>query len=224
MKTIGILGGLGPESTASYYTTITREYYNRYKNYAYPEIIIYSLNFQKFIDTGYELSEHVEKIIRKLYNAGADFVIAACNSVHIIYEQIADKLPIPWISIMNCTAEAIYKSKIKTVVLLGTIFTMNNDFYQKTLAKYDIKTMTPNLSVKEKINKIIYNELVRGKVREESRREVLHYIEELKSRGAQGVILGCTELPFLIRQQDVDIPVFDTTMIHSLKALELALT
>jgi aspartate racemase len=223
MKTIGILGGLGPESTISYYRYITEMYYERYKDYAYPNIIISSPSFLEFIDAEYKLPEKIKDTIQNMQMAGADFVVAACNSVHVVYDEIASDIPIPWFSIMDAVAEQIKKENITRVGLLGTVFTMGGVFFQKTLAKHGITTITPSDDDQKKINEIIYSELIREVVKEDSRQFVLDCIDRLVDRGAEGIILGCTELPFLIKQKHTGIKIFDTTKIHSQKTLELAL-
>jgi len=223
MKKVGILGGLGPESTTAYYEYITREYYRRYNNYAYPEIIIYSLSFKEFIDTGYEAAEKIKAAIENLHRAGADFVVAACNSIHIVYEEVSKNIPIPWLSIIDATAEEIKKNDINKVGLLGTIFTMSKGFYKKGLSQHCIETIIPSIDDQKKINNIIYKELVLNELRDESRCIILEIIEKLNRKGAQGIVLGCTELPFLIKQEDVNIKIFNTTIIHAQKALDFAL-
>lgn len=223
MKTIGILGGLGPESTIAYYGHITRKYHEIHGDYAYPEIIIYSLSFASYIGAGYERAGDIADAIRRLAGAGADFVVAACNSVHIVYEQVAPKMPVPWISIMDSTAERIREAEHTKVGLLGTIFTMSKGFYQHALARHGLETLTPPEEEQREINRIIYDELVTGLVKEESREYVLRCIGDLQERGVEGVILGCTELPFLIRQEHIALPLFDTTAIHAQKALDLAM-
>ena len=223
MKTIGILGGLGPESTISYYAIITRTYYELRGDYAYPEVLIHSLSFQDFIEGEYEWPDRIRSAIEGLHGAGADFVVAACNSIHVIYEDVAPGLPIPWVSIMDATAERIRDRGLSRVGLLGTRFTMEKGFYQRALAAWDIEALTPDLEGREAVHKIIYDELVRNIVTEESRRRVLDLASELVERGAEGVVLGCTELPFLIQQEHTETPVFDTTDIHARKALELAM-
>lgn len=223
MKTIGILGGLGPESTIAYYAHITRKYYEKYHNYAYPDILIYSLSLEPFIKIGYELPDRVKAAIEAMHRAGADFVVASCNSIHIVYDQLVKELPIPWLSIMDSTAEEIKRIGIERVGLLGTIFTMSKGFYRNALARDGIVTITPETSAQEQINKIIFSELITAVIREESRRFVLDCIERLMDRGAQGVVLACTELPFLIQQEQVRLPVFNTTAIHAQKALDVAL-
>ena len=223
MKTIGILGGLGPESTISYYAYITRLYYERYKDYAYPNIIISSLSFQEFIEAEYELPARVQDAIENMQRAGADFVVAACNSVHVVYDEIAKELPIPWFSIMDAVAGEIKKANITRIGLLGTIFTMSKGFFQKALARHGIETITPDHNDQKKINDIIFGELIRNVVKENSRQFVLDCINELVGRGAEGIVLGCTELPFLIQQEHTEVKVFDTTRIHSQETLERAL-
>ena len=223
MKKIGILGGLGPESTISYYEYITRKYYEKYNNYEYPEIIIYSVSFEEFIDQEYEMADKVKNAIMSLQKAGADFVVAACNSVHIVYDSIANELPIPWISIIDATAEEIRKNHLKKVGLLGTIFTMSKDFYKKGLLKRRIEAITPDGNDQKKINEIIYQELVVKKIESSSRREIQEIIKKLEGKGAEGIVLACTELPFLITQKDTSLRIFDTTKIHAQKALNLAL-
>ena len=223
MKTIGILGGLGPESTCEYYRYITRTYYKACGDYAYPEIIIYSVRFNKYIELGYEAANEVKSTIEKLHRAGADFVVAACNSIHIVYDEVSRDIPIPWISIMDVVVEQIKKEHIKKVGLLGTIFTMNKGFYHKALAEYGIETITPDVSAQKKVNDIIFNELVRGVTKKESKDIVLGCIDEMKQNGARGIVLGCTELPFIIHQDDITLPVFDSTALHARKALDIAL-
>lgn len=222
MKKIGILGGLGPESTVSYYLYIIHKYHETHKDFAYPEIIIYSLNFSEFIEAGYALPEKIKSAVLKLHAAGADFVVAACNSVHIVYDEIKDSLPVPWISIIDAAGEEIKKCGLKKIGLLGTIFTMSKGFYEKGLARMGIETVVPDERDMETVNGIIYGELVKNEVRDESRLGVLNIIDRLVKKGAEGIVLGCTELPFLIKQSDTPVKVFDTTAIHAQKALDLA--
>ncbi len=223
MKKIGILGGLGPESTIAYYEYITRKYYEKYGNYQYPEIIIYSVSFEEFIDKEYKMTDKVKEAIMSLEKAGADFVVAACNSVHIVYDKIVDELPIPWLNIIDATAEEIQKEHFKKVGLLGTIFTMSKDFYKKGLLKQGIEAITPDGNDQKRINEIIYQELVLKKIKDSSRREIQEIIKKLERKGAEGIVLACTELPFLITQKDTSLRVFNTAEIHAQKALNLAL-
>lgn len=223
MKTIGILGGLGPESTITYYTYIIRKYYELCGNYAYPEILIHSFSFEEFIKAGNQLPQRVKGAIENLHHSGADFVVAACNSIHIVYDEVAADIPIPWINIVDTVGECIEKRSIHKVALLGTVLTMANDFYQKRLSRFGLETVVPTPPDQQIINKILFDELVRAEIKEESRQTVLGIIDKLAQDGIEGVVLGCTELPFLIRQEDTALPVFDTTVIHAQKALDLAM-
>lgn len=222
MKMIGVLGGLGPESTIAYYSHITRKYYERYLDHRYPEIVIYSLSFGQFIESGYELPGTISEAIEGMWLAGADFVVAACNSLHVAYEEVSRGVPIPWISIMDATAERVVETGVSRIGLLGTDLTMTAGFYQRTFSSYNIDVVVPPVEIRERVNKIIFQELVRREIRERSRELVVDAILRLERDGVQGVVLGCTELPFLVDQQHVGIPVFDTTAIHAQKALDLA--
>ncbi len=223
MKRIGILGGLGPESTIPYYRHITKTYTEMHGDYGYPVIIIYSLRFQEIIDVEYEAPETVKAAIESLHCAGADFVVAACNTIHVVYDRVADDIPIPWISIIDVTADHIKAAGMNTVGLLGTIFTLQKGFYQTGLARHGIETITPPRDDQERVSEIIFTELVKGETTDESRRFMLRCIDDLSREGAQGVVLGCTEIPLLIQQHHTDVPVFDTTTLHAQRALDLAL-
>ena len=224
-KVIGVLGGLGPESTIEFYRALTQKYYAKYKNYAYPELIIYSFDFQEFIDAGYRNVAALAATIERLAEAGADFVVAPCNSVHRVYEEVCGEhdLPIAWVSIMESTVRAIRERKCGRVGLLGTIFTMSQPFFSDRLRREGIETVLPNESDQARINRIIYDELVRGVVRPEAKRWALGCVDRLVGAGSEGIILGCTELPLLLTQADVAGPVFDTTDLQAEHALELAL-
>lgn len=236
MKTIGILGGMGPEATISYYACITRTYYQRYGDYAYPQIIIYSLSSQdiigglslsrqKSVDAvgdESEVSARVKNAIEKLHLAGADFVIAACNTVHVVFDEVAKDIPIPWISIMDVTAESIKKARLNKVGLLGSVLTMTEGFYEKALVGHGIECLTPGPEDRERINDIIFSELVVGQVKKDSRLFIVDCIEKLAKRGAEGIVLACAELPFLIRPNDIKLPLFNTVNLHARKALDLA--
>ncbi len=169
------------------------------------------------------MADKVRDAIEKLHLAGADFVVAACNTVHAVFDEVAKDIPIPWISIMDTTAEAIKKAGLTKVGLLGSNLTMSRGFYQKALARHGIECITPDGLDRERINDIVFSELVLDKPEDESRRFAIGCVEKLAGRGAEGIILGCTELPFLIRPEDTTLPLFNTTNIHAQKALDLAL-
>ena len=226
-KKIGILGGLSPESTVIYYLRIVRRYQELFGDHSYPEIIIYSVSFQKFVDwmakdRWNEITEELIRDIRNLAAAGADFALIATNTMHLVFDKVEEASPIPLISIVDAAAEAIRKEKINSVGLLGTVFTMERDFYREGLAKYGIETLVPKKEDRDYINKVIFEELCRGLIRDESRNNFKRIIEELTERGAEGIVLGCTEIPLLIGEKDVSTRIFDTAKIHADKALEFA--
>lgn len=223
MKRIGILGGLGPESTITYYAHITRTYYERFGDYAYPEIIIYSLRFADYIGSSYQMVGEFRSAIAALARAGADFAVAACNTIHLIYDEVVKDIPIPWFSMVDSVAQRVREHNLRKLALLGTVYTMGGDFYQKGFARYELEVLTPDQDAQKQINRIIYDELVLADIRDESREIALGIVEELRKQGAEGIILGCTELPFLITGEHTDLPIFDTTTIHAEKALDLAL-
>jgi len=222
-KTIGVIGGLGPESTIAFYQYVTRSYYDSFGDYAYPEIITYSLEFQPFIDAGYENHERVRSAIESLGAAGAEFAVAACNSVHIVFEKLRGKTTIPWLSIMDATAEEIKRVGARKVGLLGTIFTMTRPFFSDALARHGIDTIVPEPDEREKMNRIIYDELVTKNIEPSSKEFVLKCVDRLVRRGAEGIVLGCTELPLLVGQADTETTLFDTTALLGRCALDVAL-
>jgi len=226
-KKIGILGGLSPESTSIYYNHIIREYAKRYSNYNYPEIIIYSVNFQEFIDwqnqEKWDLAANkMIEVFNILEKAGADFGLIATNTMHIVLDKVQSEISIPILSIIESTAEIINQEKIKTIGLLGTIFTMSRDFYKQGLEKKGIATLVPENKEQELINKIIFQELTKGIITPQSKAEYIKIINKLKTRGAEGIVLGCTEIPLLVSGEDCTIRLYDTTRIHAEKALNFA--
>ena len=225
MKRIGILGGVSAESTVSYYQTITREFIRRHGHAGYPEILIYSVSFAEYAELQHtgrwdELAARMVEVFRALAQAGADFGLIAANTLHIVFEQVAARSPIPLISIVDATAKAVSTAGFTTVGLLGTRFTMEGGFYVDGLARYGIRALVPGREDREIVHNIIYQELVRGELHEKSREAVLKIAEDLRAQGAEGMILGCTELPLLIK--DAGLPLFDTARIHALAALEAA--
>ncbi len=224
-KKIGILGGLSPESTVTYYKYITRSYAERSRNYSFPEIIIYSVNFQKYVDwqnsgAWGEAAKDMIQAARALQRAGADFGIIATNTMHIVFDEMQAAVDIPFLHIIDATAEAIRAKNISRVGLLGTKFTMNEVFYVDRLIMNNIAVLVPDSVEQEKINRVIYEELVCGQVLDQSRRLFRKTIERLEDEGAQGIILGCTEIPMLLTERDSNLPLFNTTIIHAEKALE----
>jgi aspartate racemase len=227
-KRIGILGGLTPESTVPYYLHIIHRYEEMFHNHAYPEVVIFSVSFQKFDDwmerEDWESMElELAKGLRALHGAGADFAVIATNTMHNLYEKLDKWNIIPLLSLVDATATEVKKTGIKRVGLIGTKFAMNKPYYREGLAKFGIKAIVPDKEDQAYIGKVIFEELSYGILKEESRRGYLEIMERLKEKGAQGIILGCTEIPLLIKQEHTKIPVFDTTSIHAEAALQHAL-
>jgi aspartate racemase len=228
MKTIGILGGMSPESTVAYYEYITRTYTERFGDYGYPEVLIYSVSFQPYVDWPEAgrwdlVAQGLGRAAQRLERAGADFAIIATNTMHKVFDEVQASVDIPLLSLLDAVGDAIVAAGLDTVGLLGTRFTMEADFYTAALSDHRIAVLTPEREARAVVDQVIYEELVAGVLRDESRRRFKQIIERLTERGAQGVILGCTEIPLLIREGDVTVPLFDTTTIHAEAALRYAL-
>lgn len=226
-KKIGIIGGLSPESTVSYYLHITRAYIEKFGDCGYPEIIIVSVNREQFyrwrIEGRWDLvTENLINAAQTLQRAGADFALIATNTMHKVFDEVQQAIKIPLIHILDATIGAIRAKGVRTIGLLGTHPTMQETFYRTKLAEHGIDTIVPSEDDQRIVNRIIVEELVRGKILEESRQEYLRIIFTLKQRGAGGIILGCTEIPLLVRPEDSDLPLFDTAILHAQAALERA--
>ncbi len=227
-KRIGIIGGMSPESTATYYEIITHTYTERFGDYGYPEIIIYSVSFQPYVDWPLAerwdlVAEGLSAAARKLEDAGADFFVVATNTMHIVFDEIAASVGIPGLSLLDAVRDHASAHGMRTLGLLGTSFTMEKPFYRDALGESGIRVIVPDSGDRDLINNVIYDELVRGVVKDESRRHFVRTIENLASRGAEGVILGCTEIPLLVQPEDCDLPLLDSTRIHAEAALQYAL-
>jgi aspartate racemase len=227
-KRIGILGGMSPESTVEYYQYITRTYVERYGDYAYPEVLIYSVSFQSYVDWPEQerwdlVAQGLSEAAQRLQRAGADVIVIATNTMHLVVDQVQAGVAVPVLSLLDVLAEAILARGMRTVGLLGTRFTMEKGFYQDALARRGIAVLVPDAEGRAYVNQVIYDELVAGQVRDASRAGFVVLIGELAGRGAEGVILGCTEIPLLVGEADVDLPLFDTTALHAEAALEYAL-
>lgn len=228
MKKIGILGGMSPESTVLYYEHITRAYTARFGDYGYPEVLIYSVNFQKFVDwqRNGQWDRTIGEMAGALENlrlAGADFGLIATNTMHIVFDEVQRAVRMPLLSIVEATAGAIRGAGIRSVGLLGTVFTMKERFFRDGLERSGIAAVVPGPEDQQKVNDVIYQELCRGQIRPCSRQLFLEIIERLRQQGAEGIILGCTEIPLLVEPQHCDLPLFNTALLHAGKALEFAL-
>jgi aspartate racemase len=227
-KRIGILGGMSPESTVEYYQYITRTYAERYGDYGYPEILIYSVSFQPYVDWPNEdrwdlVAQGLTEAARRLEAAGAELIVIATNTMHIVFDQVQDSVAVPMLSLLDAVANAVLEMGITTAGLLGTRFTMEKPFYQNALKAHGIQVLVPEKADRQYVNHVIYNELVAGQILDGSRAEYVKIVQKLADQGAQGVILGCTEIPLLIGEGDVSLPLFDTTLIHAEATLNSAL-
>jgi aspartate racemase len=226
-KKIGILGGMSPESTIAYYEYITRRYTERFGDYGYPEIIIYSVSFQPYVDWPQQerwdlVAQGLGEAARRLEVAGADFIVIATNTMHLVFEEVQACVQVPMLGLLDAVGEAILAGGMKKVGLLGTQYTMEKTFYQDALERRGITVLVPDAKDRHYVNAVIYDELVAGQIRDESRAGLLAVIRRLAERGAQGIILGCTEIPMLITEADAAMPLFDTTAIHAEAALRYA--
>lgn len=227
-KKIGIIGGLSPESTVSYYLTITRKYVEQFGNYGYPDIIIYSVNLENYHIWRSEnrwdkITADLILVTDKLKMAGADFCIIATNTMHKVFDEVQSNSDLPFIHILKPTINEIKKKSLKKVGLIGTKFTMSENFYKDKLLQNGIDCIVPSLQQQEIIHQIIEKELVQGIIRVDSKIKYLEVITDLIASGAEGVILGCTEIPLLISQLDCKVPIFDTAILHSVEALNYAI-
>jgi aspartate racemase len=233
MKTIGIIGGISWQSSLSYYAIINDEVGKKLGGLHSGKILMYSIEFGEFSKQERLAGEGNWEPLRKtmvdaaqrLKRGGADFIVIASNTMNSTAELIEQKVKIPVLHIADATGERVKQSGIKTVALLGTRYTMEEKFYRERLEKkYGLKVVIPNKSERDYINSVIFDELCAGKFNKGSRERFAQIIDRLaKEDGAQGAILGCTEIPLLIGQEDVSIPVFDTARIHSEAAVKEAL-
>ncbi len=227
-KRIGILGGMTPESTVTYYQHIVHRYQQRFGNHAYPEIIIYSVSFQRFEDwmeTGAwdAIALALADGLKRLHAAGAELVVMATNTMHLLFDRLERDSPVPLLSIVDATVRAVERAGLNRVGLLGTRFTMEQPFYMQRLAQRGIATIVPDAADREDVHRVIMKELSLGILSDASRRRYLEIIDRLVARGAGGVILGCTEIPLLVRQEHTSVPLFDTTTLHAEESLAWAI-
>lgn len=225
MKKVGIIGGLSPESTVKYYEWINAGVQKRLGGHHNAKILLSSVDFGEFValkqkgdwDTQAELLSAEAVSLEK---AGADFIILATNTMHKMADQIIAAINIPFLHLADATADEINKSHISKIGLLGTRYTMELDFYKACLESKGIDVLVPDDGGRTIVNDIIYDELCHGVVQDESRQQYMDVISQLISNGAQGVIMGCTEITMLIDQSDSDVPLFDTTKIHVQRVVE----
>lgn len=229
MKVIGLIGGMSWESSAAYYRIVNEKTKDLLGGLSSCKCLMYSVNFAEIErlqhdDEWEKLNDLMANAAIKLYKGGADIIVLCTNTMHLCSKVIINSVPIPFLHIADATGEMIVRKKMKKVGLLGTKFTMEKDFYKEVLRnKYQIETIIPDENDREEIHGIIYEELVLGKIVTKSRETYQEIIKRLQNNGAEGVILGCTEIPLLISQEDVELPTFDTTTIHAERAVEWAM-
>lgn len=228
MKTIGLIGGMSWESTVTYYRVINEEIKKRLGGFHSGKILLYSVDFEEIekcqMSGEWEKSgEILADAAKRLEKAGADFIVICTNTMHKVFGQVQAAVKIPVLHIAETTAEIMKKDKITKTGLLGTKFTMEQDFYKSVLAENGIEAVVPDEDGRKTVNDVIYNELCMGQIKESSKKQFLEIIEKLRDQGAQAVILGCTEIGLLVEQKDVDIPVYDTALIHAEVAAEKSL-
>lgn len=229
MKTIGLIGGITWFSTIDYYRYINQAINKKLGGDEAAKIILYSVNYGEIKKLTLKnnwaaITEITSNAAIKLQHAGADIILLGANTMHHVFNDVERSITVPLLHIADATAQEIQSKKIKTVALLGTKYTMQFDFFKNRLAGSGINTLIPDDTGIEIINSAIYDELGKGIALPETKEKFLAIINSLKQKGAEGVILGCTEIPLLIKQEDCDIPVFDTTLIHASSAAEFALS
>ena len=229
MKTIGLLGGMSWESTVGYYRAINEGVKNALGGLHSAKIAMYSVDFEPIEKLQHEgdwegTARILSEAAKGVQSAGADFLLICTNTMHKVAPQIERAIKIPVLHIADATAEVLVHKGIKTVGLLGTAFTMEQDFYKGRLSeKYGVNVLVPNKEDRQIVHKIIYQELCIGKIDADSKSEYLRIIDLLANQGAEAVILGCTEIGMLVSQGDTKVTLFDTTTIHAEKAVEFAI-
>ncbi|HTL67359.1 MAG TPA: amino acid racemase [Lacunisphaera sp.] len=224
-KRIGIIGGLSPESTVSYYLHLTRTHYQRYG--CYPIISIISVDLERYHSWRNEgrwdlIAKGLIEAAKALERAGAEIGLIATNTMHKVFDDVQKEIRLPLLHILDATLNEVRRRNIRTVGLLGTRFTMGEAFYVEKIRRLGVGCIVPDGEAQELVHGIIEDELVRGQVREASRQVFLRIIGDMVGRGAEGIILGCTEIPLLIREQDCACPLLDTAVLHAEAALAAA--
>ncbi len=229
MKTIGLLGGMSWESTALYYKQINEEVKKQLGGLHSAKVAIYSVDFDEIEKLQHEGKwDETAKILssaaKNIQNASADFLVICTNTMHKVAPTIQENIDIPILHIANATGKKLQEEGIKKVGLLGTAFTMQQDFYKNSIKdNFDIEVIVPDDEDIKIVHEIIYEELCKGEIKESSKKDYLRIIDSLENKGAQGVILGCTEIGMLVSQKDTQTKLFDTTYIHAIEAVNKAL-
>ncbi|TFV92900.1 aspartate/glutamate racemase family protein [Oxalobacteraceae bacterium OM1] len=229
MKTIGLIGGMSWESSAEYYRHINQLVHARLGGHNNAQSLMATVNFEEikamqFAGRWEDAAERMAAAARQLQAGGADFIVLCTNTMHKVAAAIESATDLPFLHIADPTGAAIRAAGIRTIALLGTAFTMEQEFYRRRLAdKFGLTVLVPSASERKIVHDVIYDELCKGTVRDASREAYRSIIRTLQEQGAEGVILGCTEIALLIGPDDSPIPVFDTTRLHCEAAVNLAL-
>ncbi|MBY8182069.1 aspartate/glutamate racemase family protein [Vibrio fluvialis] len=230
MKTIGMIGGMSWESTLSYYKAINEGVKAELGGLNSAQICLYSVNFEPIEKLQHEgkwdeTAQLLAQAAKSVEAGGADFLLICTNTMHKVAPEIEAQISIPILHIADATAKQLQQDGIERVGLLGTRFTMELEFYKGRLQQqFGIDVLIPDAEQRQQVHRVIYEELCLGTIRPESRAQYVEIVEDLHRRGAQAVILGCTEIALLIQQHDTDVPLYDTTKIHAEQAVQLALT
>ena len=229
MKTIGLIGGMSWESSIEYYRIINEATRDELGGLHSAKSIMYSVEFAEIEALQHagrwdEAARILVAAAQSLEKGGADFVLICTNTMHKLYEDVQQQIEIPMLHIADATAQVIKAGGLGRVGLLGTRFTMEEDFYKgRLIEKYSLAVMVPPAAEMQAVHRIIYDELCAGKIMAASRQTYIEIINRLVGAGAEGVILGCTEIGLLVRQEDCSVPLFDTTAIHAKAAVKWAL-
>lgn len=230
MKLIGLLGGMSWESTLEYYRILNNEVKKRLGGLNSARCLLYSVNFAE-IETFQTRGEWetaglvLSDAACALERGGADCIVLCTNTMHKTADAIETAVHIPFLHIADATAEEIRRQGLRKIGLLGTAFTMEEAFYKERLEKhFNLEVIVPEVQERQLIHRVIYDELVLGDINQASRQKYLEIIQNLKDRGAEGVILGCTEIGLLVKQADIPLPLFDTTLLHAISAVDFALS
>ena len=229
MKTIGLIGGMSWESTQSYYQLLNQGIKNKLGGLHSAKIVLVSLDFAEIAmlqqqQDWPQMAEILIKAAKQVEAAGADYLLICTNTMHKLAEQVQAAVAIPLLHIADAVGENLIQNNFKKVALLGTQFTMEQDFYKQRLAdKFAIDVLIPDTQGRETVHRVIYDELCKGIISPESKAEYLTIIDDLTQQGAEAIILGCTEIALLVQQSDTSIPLLDSTALHCAMALENSL-
>jgi len=227
MKTIGLMGGMSWESTIEYYRIINEDVRASFGGHVSAKILLYSFNFDEILKLNWDIAPLSQKLInaaQTLEKAGSDCVVICTNTMHLLADEIQAKISIPLLSIVDATAQEIKSKSIDSVGLLGTKLTMEKDFYKSKLKdNYGVNVLIPEQSDRNAVHEIIFGELCKGRNDIDSRNRLLEITGKLVKSGAKGIILGCTELPLIMNQSEVSVPLFDTTKLHSKMAAKFSM-